>query len=77
MASINDKQVVLVKTTVSNLAKKWGIPPLVAQNEVKKLAAQLHDHDGETMSIKEVDSELFNSLIDANVTAALKSSIVE
>lgn len=55
----------LVKTTTSSLAKKWGVNPLVAQNEVKKLAAQLHDHDGETMSIKEVDSELFDSLMES------------
>ena len=61
---ITDKQVVLIKTTVSSKAKQLGINPIDAQNEVKKLAAQLHDYDDIKMSIKEVDVELYDALIE-------------
>lgn len=65
MSKITDKQVVLIKTTVSSKAKQLGINPVVAQNEVKKLAAQLHDYDDMKMSIKDVDSDLFEALLES------------
>ena len=65
MSKITEQQVVRIKATVSSLAKKMGINPLTAQNEIKKLAAQLHDYDGEVMSVKEVDSELYNPLVES------------
>ena len=64
MSKITDKQVVLIKATVSSKAKQLGINPIDAQNEVKKLAAQLHDYDDIKMSIKEVDVELYDALIE-------------
>lgn len=65
MSKITEQQVVRIKATVSSFAKKMGINPLTAQNEIKKLAAQLHDYDGEVMSIKEVDVELYDALVES------------
>ncbi len=72
MSKITDKQVVLIKTTVSSKAKQLGINPIDAQNEVKKLAAQLHEHDNNIMSIKDVDSDLFEALLES-IDGALNS----
>ena len=68
MSKITDKQVVLIKTTVSSKAKQLGINPIDAQNEVKKLAAQLHEHDNNIMSIKDVDSDLFEALLESIIS---------
>lgn len=76
MSKITEQQVVRLKSNVSSLAKKMGINPLTAQNEVKKLAAQLHEYDGDTMSIKEVDSELYDTLMES-VEGVLKPLIVQ